>query len=237
MAQILVGQFDDFDSAEAAASELRSLGIAQGDMEVYAFNAPGQHDQTPIGGDEDADRGARKGDEGALAGAAIGGAAGLALGAAAIRSAGPVAVAAGLAVGAYTGAFAGAVNKLGNKPARAWEIPARPAGVRLAAHILSPSYREHVIAAFHRHNVRSIEEADGMSRDGKWADFDPVSVPKWLLEPPQVAAPQSWVRLQPYRKLSKAEALPDCRWKDEVRVRTAPSPRFAALLQAALPTR
>lgn len=184
MAQILVGQFDDFENAEAAASELRSLGIAQGDLEVYALNAPGQHDQTPIGGDEDADRGARKGDEGALAGAAIGGAAGLALGAAAIPIAGPVAVAAGLAVGAYTGAFAGAVNKLGNKPP-ALEIPARPAGVRLAAHILSPSYREHVIAAFHRHNVRSIEEADGIWRDGKWADFDPVSVPKWLQEPAQ----------------------------------------------------
>jgi hypothetical protein len=182
MAQILVGQFDDFESAEAAASELRSLGMAQGDMEIYALNAPGQHDQTPVGGDEEADPGARKGDEGALAGAAVGGAAGLALGAAAIPVVGPIAAAAGLAVGAYTGALAGAVNKLGNKP-QASQVTARPAGVRLAAHVLSPSYREHVIAAFHRHNVRSIEEAEGLWRDGKWVDFDPVSVPKWLEEP------------------------------------------------------
>ena len=84
MAQILIGQFDDFDSAETASQELRSLGVAQGDMEIFALNAPGQHDQYPIGGDEDADRGARKGDEGAVAGAAIGGVAGLALGAVAI---------------------------------------------------------------------------------------------------------------------------------------------------------
>jgi len=97
MAQILIGQFDDFESAQAAAGELRSLGIAQGDMEIFALNAPGQHDQTPIGGDEDEDRGARKGDDGALTGAAVGGAAGLALGAAAIPVVGPIAVAAGLA--------------------------------------------------------------------------------------------------------------------------------------------
>jgi hypothetical protein len=182
MAQILVGQFDDFESAQAAAGELRSLGVSQGDMEIFALNAPGQHDQTPIGGDEDEDRGARKGDGGALAGAGVGAAAGLALGAAAIPVVGPIAAAAGLAIGAYTGSLAGAVNKMGDKPP-AQQIPERPAGVRLAAHILSPSYREHVIAAFRRHDVRSIEEAEGTWRDATWADFDPVSTPHWLEEP------------------------------------------------------
>jgi len=54
MAQILVAQFDDFDSAHAAANELRSLGMSQGDMEIFALNAPGQHDRTPIGGDQGA---------------------------------------------------------------------------------------------------------------------------------------------------------------------------------------
>ena len=188
MAQILIGQFDDFESAQAAAGELRSLGIAQGDMEIFALNAPGQHDQTPIGGDEDEDRGARKGDDGALTGAAVGGAAGLALGAAAIPVVGPIAVAAGLAVGAYTGSLAGAVNKMGDKPP-AQEITARPAGVRLAAHVLSPTYREHVIAAFRRHEVRSIEEAEGTWRDSTWADFDPVSTPRWLEEPHERPTP------------------------------------------------
>jgi hypothetical protein len=183
MAQILVGQFDDFEAAQAAASELRSLGMAQGDMEIFALNAPGQHAQYPIGGDEDEDRGARKGDKGAVTGAVIGGAAGLAVGAAAAPVVGPLAVAAGAAVGAYAGALAGAVNTMGDKPP-AVDIPARPAGVRLAANILSPSYREHVMAAFRRHQVRSIEEAEGTWRNATWADFDPVSVPRWI-QPPQ----------------------------------------------------
>ena len=130
-----------------------------------------------------------------IAGAAIGGAAGVALGAAAIPVVGPIAVAAGLAVGAYTGSFAGAVNKLGDKPP-ALEIPARPAGVRLAAHVLSPAHREHVIAAFQRHDVRSIEEAEGIWRDGSWADFDPVSVPKWLRRAAAAASPDGARRYQ-----------------------------------------
>ena len=183
MGQILVAQFDDFDSAHAAAAELRSLGVAQGDLEIYHLNAPGQHGEFPIGGDEDADRGARKGDEGQVAGAAIGGVAGLALGAAAIPVVGPIAAAAGLAVGAYTGSLHGAVNTLGDKPQSEQMVP-RPAGVRLAANVLSPTYREHVLAAFKRHEARSIEEADGTWRDGSWVDFDPVTTPRWLVAPP-----------------------------------------------------
>jgi len=192
MSQILVAQFDDFDSAQAAASELRSLGMAQGDMEIFALNAPGQHDRTPIGGDQKEDVGARKGDDGAVAGAAIGGAAGLAAGAAAataIPVLAPVIAAAGLAVGAYTGALHGAVNKLGDKQEAAPPVHERPAGVRLATHILSPSQREHVLAAFRRHACRSIEEAEGTWRDASWADFDPVSTPRWV-EAPTLNLPQ-----------------------------------------------
>jgi len=184
MAQILVAQFDDFDAAHAAAGDLRSLGIAQGDVEIYHLNAPGQHGEFPIGGDEDADRGARKGDEGQVAGAAIGGAAGLAVGALAIPVVGPIAAAAGLAVGAYTGSLHGAVNTLG-EDAPTQQITPRPAGVRLAVNTLSPAHREHVLATFKRHEARSIEEADGTWREGSWVDFDPVSAPRWLLEPPR----------------------------------------------------
>ena len=186
MSQILVAQFDDFDSAQAAASELRSLGMSQGDMEIFALNAPGQHDRTPIGGDEKADPGARKGDEGAMAGATVGGAAGLAAGAvaaAAIPVIGPIAAAAGLAVGAYTGALHGAVNEMGDDGHQAPPVRVRPAGVRLATNILSPSQREHVLAAFRRHSCRSIEEAEGMWRDASWVDFDPVSTPRWVEAP------------------------------------------------------
>jgi hypothetical protein len=183
MAQILIAQFDDFDTAHSAAADLRALGVAQGDLEIYHLNAPGQHDEFPIGGDEDADREARKGDEGQVTGAAIGGAAGLALGAAAIPVVGPIAAAAGLAVGAYTGSLHGAMNKLGDAPPGA-QTPARPAGVRLAAHVLSPAHREQLLAAFRRHGAHSIEEAEGTWRDGSWADFDAVSKPQWVQPPP-----------------------------------------------------
>jgi hypothetical protein len=183
MAEMLVGQFDDFDSAHAAVAELRSLGIVPGDMEIFALNAPGQHDQHALGGDEDVDRGAHGGGGGALSGAALGGVAGLALGAAAIPVVGPLAAAAGLAVGAYTGSLAGAVNEMGDDATPVADIPPRPAGVRLVVHALTPVYREHILAAFRRHAVRSIEEAVGTWRDGTWADFDPVSVPRWIEAP------------------------------------------------------
>ncbi|MFO1312422.1 MAG: hypothetical protein U1F41_10215 [Burkholderiales bacterium] len=182
VAQILIAQFDDFDAAHDAAGDLRTFGVAQGDMEIFHLNAPGQHDRRPIGGDEDADRGAREGDQGQLTGAAVGGAAGLAVGAAAIPVVGPLAAAAGLAVGAYTGSLHGALHKLGDTPG-AIEAPARPAGVRLSVHVLTPASRELVLATFRRHGARSIEEAEGTWRDGTWVEFDPVSTPRWLVEP------------------------------------------------------
>ncbi|MEO8756036.1 MAG: hypothetical protein ABI624_25535, partial [Casimicrobiaceae bacterium] len=177
------GQFDDFETAGTVVEELLAQGLADEDMETYALNAPGQHARFPMGGDEDADRSATGGGNGAVAGAALGGAAGLALGAAAIPVVGPIAVAAGLAVGAYAGSFAGAVNAMGELSPRN-EIPLRPAGVRVVAHVPTDEKRDRVIAAFRRHDARSIEEADGLWRDGTWVDFDPVSVPSWL-EPPR----------------------------------------------------
>jgi len=182
MASILSGQFDDFEGARALVDELLTLGMAEGDLEIFALNAPGQHARFPIGGDEDADHRARGGETGAVKGAALGGAAGLALGAAAIPAIGPIAAAAGLAVGAYTGALAGAVKTMGEPHAHA-EIPPRPAGVRVVAHVPTRQHRECVLSTFDRHHARSIEEAEGTWRDGSWADFDPVSVPRWLKPP------------------------------------------------------
>jgi len=162
--------------------------MVEADLEIFALNAPGQHARFPIGGDEDADHSARGGESGAVKGAALGGAAGLALGAAAIPAIGPIAAAAGLAVGAYTGAFAGAVKTMGKAPPQT-EIPPRPAGVRVVAHVPTRQHRECVLSTFERHHARSIEEAEGTWRDGSWVDFDPVSVPRWL-RPPQPESPQ-----------------------------------------------
>lgn len=187
MARILLAQFDDFASAEAAAVELKSLAVDEHDIEIFALNAPGQHDRFPIGGDQDEDRGARKGDEGAVSGAAIGSAAGVALGAVVTPLVGPLGVAAGAAIGAYTGSLAGAVNRMG-EDAPAVEIPPRPAGVRLAVHVSPDVTESDVVAAFRRHDVRSIEEGEGTWSDG-WSDFDPVSTPHWIEAPTQHLAP------------------------------------------------
>ncbi len=180
MAHILMAQYDDFESAEAAAADLRALGIGAPEVEIFALNAPGQHDRFPVGGDVDEDRGARKGDQGAVTGAAMGSAAGLAVGAAAAVVAGPLAVAAGAAIGAYTGSLAGAVNRMGEEE-RAVEIPARPAGVRVAVNVTAVP-EEAIVAVFRRHDVRSIERGEGTWRGG-WRDFDPVSVPHWIEAP------------------------------------------------------
>ncbi len=181
MTRILAAQFDDFERAELVASELRTLGVPADAIQQFALNAPGQHGQFPIGGDEDADRGARGGENGAVAGAALGGVAGMALGAAA---AGPLAAAAGLAVGAYTGSLAGAVKTMGNKQTEAHdEIPPRSAGVRVAVNVPTEEDRARAMGAFSRHHAHSIEEAEGAWRNGAWATFDPVSQPRWVIPP------------------------------------------------------
>jgi hypothetical protein len=182
--QILSGQFDDFERGELLVAELHSLGVPGNDIQQFMLNAPGQHDKFPIGGDEDADRGARGSENGALAGAAIGGAAGAALGLAALPLAGPIAGVTGLAIGAYTGSLAGALNNLGDKTDKSPErSSARPAGVRVVVHAPTAEQRSRVIDAMLRHHARSIEEADGEWRSGTWANFDPVSVPRWVVPP------------------------------------------------------
>jgi hypothetical protein len=184
MTLILSGQFDDFEHAARVVSDLRSLGIAGDQIETFALNAPGQHDRFPGGGDEDADREAEKGDEGAMGGAALGGAAGLALGAAAIPIVGPLAAAAGVAVGAYTGSLAGAVKTMGAEDQDAAVPPTpRPAGVRVSVSVPAPDRRAGIVDTFTRHHAHSIEEAEGTWRNGSWVDFDPVSVPRWVLPP------------------------------------------------------
>jgi hypothetical protein len=184
VAKILCGQFNDFERAELVQDELRLLGLPREAMGQFALNAPGQHDRFPLGGDEDADRGARRGDHGALTGAALGAVAGGALGVAAIPVAGPLAAAAVMAVGAYSGSLAGALREMGNKDGQPrGQVIARPAGVRVAAVVPSPDDSPRILDVFTRNHVISVEESDGTWRDGSWVDFDPTSAPHWIKAP------------------------------------------------------
>ncbi len=184
MTQILAGQFDDLERADLLVAELQTLGMDSEDIQIFVLNAPGQHDRYPIGGDEDADPTARGGETGAATGAALGGAAGVALGAAAIPVVGAAAAVAGLAIGAYTGSLVGALNVMG-KHADQDKAPTirRPAGVRVVVQVPTPGRKALVLDALLRHHARSVEEAEGTWRHGAWADFDPVSVPRWVVPP------------------------------------------------------
>lgn len=174
MAQIVAGVFDDEQSATAAAHELRDAGFEAADLDQFSLNPPGRHHGLPLGGDEDADAKAEGGDNGALTGAAIGSAVGAVAGIAATPLVGPIAIAGGAAAGAYAGSLAGAVNKMGD------ETPApetRPAGVMVAVNTDSAEDEEVAIDLLRDRGARMIERAEGAWRNGKWADFDPVSAP------------------------------------------------------------
>lgn len=182
--RILSGQFDDFERAAQVATELMSLGVASDHIEQFFLNSPGQHGELPMGGDEVADRDATKGDEGAAAGAVLGAVAGVAVGVAAIPVMGPLAAAAGLAAGAYTGSLAGALDGMGNGAGPRGEVVnPRPAGVRVVVNVTPPLHRDQVLETFARNQARSVEESFGIWRDGSWINFDPVSVPKWIMAP------------------------------------------------------
>lgn len=183
---ILVGQFDDFETAQAVSSELQSAGYRPQDIEQFALNAPGQHDANPlgVGGDEAlADPQADGAEGGAATGAALGGVAGLVLGAAALPVAGPIGVAVGLAAGAYAGSLTGTVHELGDNAEEMRVVPERPAGVRVAVRVPAAKLQGRVLGVFNRHAARSIEEARGTWQEGRWRDFDPVSIPHWIMPP------------------------------------------------------
>jgi hypothetical protein len=174
MARIVAAVFDDEQAATASARELRGAGFEAADLDQFALNPPGRNQGLPLGGDESADPKARGGDTGAVKGAAVGTAVGAVAGLAATPLLGPIAVAGGAAAGAYAGSLAGAVRKMGDdRPAP----QPRPAGVMVAVSADAPERQDRAIDVLRNHHPRMIERADGSWRDGKWADFDPVSLP------------------------------------------------------------
>jgi hypothetical protein len=174
MTHIVAGVFDDEAQATAAAHELRGAGFDAGDLDQFTLGPPGRHDALPTGGDQLADSKAGEGDAGAVKGAAVGTAIGAVVGLAATPVVGPLGVAGGAAVGAYAGSLAGAVQKMGD------DTPAPhppPAGVMVAVNTDTDDDQELAVDLLHDHGARMIERADGAWRNGKWADFDPVSTP------------------------------------------------------------
>jgi hypothetical protein len=146
-------------------------------------NPPGEHDDTPIGGDRDASPGATHAGGGAVKGAAVGAVAGAAAGAVASTVLGPVAIAGGAGVGAYTGALVGA---LGSMDRHTHRDEMRPAENLVAVNVdATPIGSERVVAIFRECGASQIERAEGTWANGEWADFDPVSPPHLIQQSPE----------------------------------------------------
>jgi hypothetical protein len=181
MATIIAGIFETLKQAESAAAALRNGGCAQEDVGLYHINAPGQHAKYPIGGDEDEDPGARTADSGAVKGALAGAGVGAGVGA---LVGGPVGAVAGAAAGAYAGAFGGALSSLGSdgEPgAPGSAIERRPAGTMIAVNTNQGPSDELIVGVMREHGALSIEKTQGEWKDGQWTDFDPTSVPRFLV--------------------------------------------------------
>ena len=179
MTQIVAGMFEDNAAADRTVARLHDAGFGDTDIDRFAVNPPGRHDRLPLGGDEDADQGARGSEMGALAGAAVGGAVGAVAGLVATPLVGPVAIAGGLAAGAYAGSLAGAVRSLGGPVERREATNVlREAGVMVAVHIDSADEEHAALDVLRANDARSVEWADGLWRHGHWIDFDPVEEPR-----------------------------------------------------------
>src|SRR5437764_10952687 len=175
MTRIIAGVFDDNASANRTIEKLHDVGFTDVDIDRFAVNPPGRHHRLPLGGDQDADEGARGGELGALAGAAVGGALGAVAGLVASPLVGPVAIAGGLAAGAYAGSLAGARRSLGTPIERGdVENVVRQAGVMVAVQVGTTHQEDAALDVLRTNDARTVEWAEGLWRHGHWIDFDPV---------------------------------------------------------------
>lgn len=172
MDHIIAGRFETRGGADAVAILLAPY-IAKDDICIFHNNAPGQHDATEIGGDENEDPGSAGAGRTSVDMALAGGLAGGALGAAG----GPVIALAAAGVGAYIGSLGGAVNTLGDHATPPQLLERRPGGVMLSVRIADPLNESRVIATLQEQGAKNVERAKGTWVSGDWQDFNPVEAP------------------------------------------------------------
>ena len=161
MTTIIAGMFDTVHKAEDAMGKLIGGQFGAKDVCTFANNPPGQHDAFPIGGDENVDPGSKHADGDAGKGAAVGLGTGAAVGA---------------GIGAYLGSLAGALHGMEGRGTQ--EDPVgRPAGIVVAVRIESGKAEQSAISTLQTYGAIHVEKAEGQWNDGKWIDFDPLSMP------------------------------------------------------------
>lgn len=180
MTTIIAGGFDVYSKTQAALSALRAAGISDENICEFRVNPPGEHDQTPIGGDRDESPGSKHAEGGATKGAAIGAAVGVAVGAVATPLLGPAGIAVGAGVGGYTGSLVGGLGEVSSEVQPDHE-DVRPAEAMVAVNVDGGRVSaDDVIRIFEECGAHQVERAQGTWANGEWADFDPVSRPKLI---------------------------------------------------------
>ena len=180
MSTIIAGHFQLRDECDRARAELLNAGFAEDRISDFFVNQPGQHDLTPIGGDEAMSQGAKETPLGVVEGAATGGAVGLAIGAATSPVTGPIGPIVGGLVGAHVGSlFSFSKMKEAGESEEGGEnrTEQRKAGMLVAVEVADAAGEARALDVLRGLGAHHIERADGTVLGGDWIDFDPLSKP------------------------------------------------------------
>jgi hypothetical protein len=181
MSTIVAGHFQLQAEAEQARRELIGAGFPEDHVTAFYLSQPGQHNLTPIGGDQIMSEGAKETPMGVVQGELTGGAIGAAVGAATAVVTGP----AGPVIGALVGAHVGSLYSLskmkeageGEKGGDGAPIELRHAGMVVAVALEEPDQEPRALEVLRELGSQQIERASGTIEGGDWTDFDPNSVP------------------------------------------------------------
>lgn len=179
MSTIIAGHFALQDDVEQARRALVDAGFSNERISGFYLSQPGQHDLTPIGGDNQHSPGAKESPQGLAQGAATGAAVGVAAGAVTSPVTGPLGPIVGGLLGAHVGSLfsfskmkeAGEREEGGRAP-----VENRPAGMLVAVAFDEPGLEAQAVDVLRGLGAHHIERAKGNIVDGDWADFD-SSVP------------------------------------------------------------
>jgi hypothetical protein len=183
MSTIIAGHFQLQDEVERARRALVDAGFPGERVSAFYLSQPGQHDLTPIGGDNQQSPGAKESPRGLAQGSAAGAAVGVAVGAATAPITGPAGPIVGGLLGAHVGSlFSFSKMKEAGEPEEGGRAPLenRPAGMVVAVAFDDARQEARAVDILRGLGAHHIERARGNIVDGDWADFDP-SVPPELL--------------------------------------------------------
>jgi hypothetical protein len=186
MTTIIAGRFEQQDQVQHVIEEMVRNGFSHEQISSFYVNPPGQHNQTPIGGDRDKSPGAKESPVGTAAGMATGGTVGAAVGAATAPVTGPLGAVTGAFVGAHIGSLVGSLNKMDDngEAVEENEVPVRQAGMVVAVSAPEPANEKQAIEVLRSLGAEDIERTEGTIVDGDWKDFDPVSAPALVEDQP-----------------------------------------------------